>query len=311
MKRYRENGRDPNVLLRDLELGADMINQFPYRTGRREYLAVFSARLTGNPHAFDDGSRDGQLFALTILWETENQDSENQKADLTASVIFPALSRQRRYLSVGILRDDMSNSVMLSGMRARKKNGDLHAGMEGFRNEAEPVQVPLSVIAGWEQAECPDNTIYIVENPSVYALLCQKWQGRRACMCMNGQPHLSAILILDLLAKADANVYYAGDFDPEGLLIAQKVKQYYLECLSKNISGHTLPGTLVSPEKHKFQFWHMCGEDCLASLSEESLSEKRMKMLERITEPELQAAVKVLREHGVAGYQENIYGRYC
>ena len=37
-------------------------------------------------------------------------------------------------------------------------------------------------------------------------------------MCMNGQPRLSAVLMLDLLAASGIKVYYGGDFDPEGLL---------------------------------------------------------------------------------------------
>ena len=46
-------------------------------------------------------------------------------------------------------------------------------------------------------------------------------------MCMNGQPRRASILLLDLAAQAGIRICYAGDFDPEGLLIAQKVIQYY------------------------------------------------------------------------------------
>ena len=45
-------------------------------------------------------------------------------------------------------------------------------------------------------------------------------------MCMNGQPRMSAVLLLDLLADAGVKLYYAGDFDPEGILIAQKIRKY-------------------------------------------------------------------------------------
>ncbi|MCD7743712.1 MAG: TIGR02679 domain-containing protein [Lachnospiraceae bacterium] len=288
MNRYREGGRNPEVLEQDLDMGSAILNAFPCRKGETEYLAVFAARLTGNPHAFDDGGEGGQLLSLTILWELEGQNPDSMD-----EMIFPALRKQRQYLAAGILRDDMSNYAMLSGVRAQKKDGSWHTGMEGFRTEGEPVQVPLSVIAGWERVECPDNRIYIVENPSIYALLCQRWKGTRACMCMNGQPRLSAVLMLDLLAKADAEVYYAGDFDPEGLLIAQKVKLYYAK---KN--GRSL------------HFWHMSAEDCRASLSDERISDKRLKMLERVTDPELKMAANLLFEKGVAGYQENIWERY-
>ena len=48
-------------------------------------------------------------------------------------------------------------------------------------------------------------------------------EGTCACMCMNGQPRLASILLLDLAAEARIRISYAGDFDPEGLLIAKKV----------------------------------------------------------------------------------------
>ena len=44
--------------------------------------------------------------------------------------------------------------------------------MEGFCEEKNMVQVPLNVIAEWESIECQDNEIYVVENPSVFAMLC-------------------------------------------------------------------------------------------------------------------------------------------
>ena len=49
----------------------------------------------------------------------------------------------------------------------------------------------------------------------------------KAYMCMNGQPRLAGLMVLDLLAKSGTEVYYSGDLDPEGILIAQKLSQYY------------------------------------------------------------------------------------
>ncbi|MCD7716359.1 MAG: TIGR02679 domain-containing protein [Lachnospiraceae bacterium] len=356
--RYMRGGNAPEVLVRNLDMGAAIVNAFPVRTGEQEYLAVFAAHLTGNPHAFDDGTEGGQLLAMTVSWEAgRRRHGEGEPTDASgvatagSAPVFPALQRQRQYLAAGILRDDMSNYAMIFGIRAFKKGGSPHAGIEGFLSEGEPVQVPLSVIAGWERIECPQNAIYIVENPSVYALLCHHWRGKRACMCMNGQPRLSAVLILDLLAKAGVTAYYAGDFDPEGLLIAQKVKQYYEATLSAplwsvlNVSASLRSALSEHPrdvqhrplgdqrprgssaascavndknalhlgstlENRKFFFWHMSEEDALASLSDELISDKRMKMLDRITDADLQKAAEVIRVNGVAGYQENIYERY-
>lgn len=108
-------------------------------------------------------------------------------------------------------------------------------------------------------------------------------------MCMNGQPRLSALLVLDLLAKAGVKLYYAGDFDPEGILIAWKVKNYY-------------QGEAV--------YWHMSPEEYMKSRSGEQISDRRMKMLEKVDDPELSELVHVIQENGVAGYQENIWEVY-
>jgi uncharacterized protein (TIGR02679 family) len=267
-----------------LEFGARILNAFPYRKGEAEYLAVFAAALTGNPHAFDDGTREGQFLWQLVRWE-----GTRRTGDVGESSIFPALQKNRLYLAVGILRDDVSNDVMLSGILAYGTSGKSHAGMTGFLAEGEMVRVPLSVIAKWRRVACPQNEIYIVENPSVYAMLCGKWGSKRACMCMNGQPRLSAVLMLDLLAASGIKVYYGGDFDPEGLLIAWKVKRYY---------------------KGDFAYWHMSVEDYEKSRSQEKISLKRMKMLERIDDDELQETVETVRRAGVAGYQENIWETY-
>lgn len=280
-KRYREVEKEKEKIKKLLELGCKILNNFPYHHCNREYLAVFAARITGNPHAFDDGERESVFLRMLIQW-----DLAHRGILVVRSEIFPALYRQRLYLAAGILRDDMSNCAMLSGIRAWKKNGELHEGMEGFFREGNPVQVPLSVIADWGRVECPEDAIYIVENPSVYAMLCGKWAGKKACMCMNGQPRLSAVLLLDLLADAGVKIYYAGDFDPEGMLIAQKIKKYY-------------QGEAV--------YWKMSAEDYEKSKSKEILTAKRLKMLDHIDDMELLETAEELRKCKVAGYQENLW----
>lgn len=114
------------------------------------------------------------------------------------------------------------------------------------------VQVPLNIISEWESIECIDNEIYVVENPSVFAAICKE----KSCMCMNGQPRLASILVLDLLAKSNVKIYYSGDLDPEGLLIAQKLRQYY---------------------RGNFVYWHMKLEDYRKGISQEYISDKRKK----------------------------------
>ena len=264
-----------------LRLGAEMYNHLPYRQGERLYLAVFAAMLTGNPHAFDNGTADGNF-----LYQIIQMDMESRGIKIEASEIFPAYKRQKSYLMAGIMLDDISNYAMLYQVQAVKKDGSFHQGMEGFAREQHIVQVPLAVISEWELLCCSQDEIYIVENPSVFAVLCGKEKEKntgRAYMCMNGQPRLAGLMVLELLAKSETKVYYAGDLDPEGILIAQKLSRYY---------------------KGEFHYWHMETEDYEKCKSEEVISPKRMKILERITDDRLKPVVERIKAYGTAGYQE-------
>src|SRR5690625_5522313 len=48
-------------------------------------------------------------------------------------------------------------------------------------------------------------------------------------ICTNGQFTLAALVLLDLLVEEDCQLYYAGDFDPEGLGMAQRLLNRYPE----------------------------------------------------------------------------------
>ena len=111
---------------------------------------------------------------------------------------------------------------------------------------------------------------------------------------LTGNPHafdngtaagnfLYQMIQMDLFAKSEIRVYYAGDLDPEGILIAQKLSQYY---------------------KGEFHYWHMETADYEKCRSEKVISPKRMKILERITDGRLKPVVDRIEEYGTAGYQE-------
>ena len=93
-------------------------------------------------------------------------------------------------------------------------------------------------------------------------------------------------MILDLLAESGTTIYYSGDLDPEGILIAQKLADYY---------------------KEKFYFWHMDVEDYEKCRSEETISDRRMKILDKITDARLIPVVNQIRKYKTAGYQEMVF----
>ena len=269
---------DLHILVRALEI----LNRLCVEK-RYQYLPVFAAVLFGDPHRLDPGTRDAHLLQLLLQWLEIQRGVE---ADEMNSI--PSLRRQARYLSAGILLDDVSNYAMLCGVEAIGRDGLVHAGMAGFA--AKSKNVPLSVITGWAQLRCRDNTLWIVENPVVYAVLCERFGRTRSLMCMNGQPRLSAWLILRLLRAAGTRVYYAGDFDPEGLCIAEKVQQ------------SLLPGQCV--------FWHMSEADYRSAQSRKPIEARRMKMLDHLQDSLLKTTAVLIRKQGVAGYQENILQMY-
>lgn len=261
--------------------GAEIYNHLPYRENQKLYLAVFAAMLTGNPHAFDNGTPDGNF-----LYQMIQMDLAIRDITVETSEIFPAYKRQKSYLMTGIMLDDISNYAMLYQVQATKKDGTFHKGIMGFGAEQHIVQVPLAVIAELERIQCPQDVIYIVENPSVFAVLCGGEESKStesAYMCMNGQPRLAGLMVLDLLAKSGTRIYYAGDLDPEGILIAQKLSQYY---------------------KGEFHYWHMETSDYEKCRSEEVITAKRMKILDRITDERLKPVVEMLKKYRTAGYQE-------
>ena len=299
-KRGREAGGNLDEAERLLMLGARILDALPAEKGSDPtgmpagYLAVFAAEITGNPHAFDVGTKDGKYLEMLVEWyvrraEAEDGTSGGRGEKIIEDRCFPAFQKQRMFLKAGLLKDDVSNYALAAGIRAESRNGRNHAGMEGFLEEGEPVQIPLSVIAGWKSASCPENRMYIVENPSVYAVLCGKWDRKCGLMCMNGQPRFSSLLLLDLLAQSGTEVWYGGDIDPEGLLIAQRLKRYY---------------------KGQFHCWHMSADDYEMCMSTEPVSQRRQKMMEKVEDPELKGTAEALKKSGKAGYQENMVRVY-
>ena len=260
----------------DLWLCARLYNNLPYREISKKYLAVYAACMTGNPHAFDHGTAEGKL-----LYKVIETDLEQRGIKVQASELFPAYKKQKSYMLAGIMIDDISNYAMLYNVHAFKTNGNLHKGIEGFFEEKGIMQLPLNIISELDRIECINNEIYIVENPSVFAAMC----GEKSCMCMNGQPRLASLIILELLARAGTHVFYSGDLDPEGLLIAQKLAQFY-------------PGT--------FEYYHMTPEDYCECISNEVISQRRLKMLDKITDERIIPVSVEIFKHKRAGYQENI-----
>ena len=62
--------------------------------------------------------------------------------------------------------------------------------------------------------------------------------------------------------------------------------------------------------KSNFVYWNMKLEDYIKGISQEYISDKRKKILERIKDEELLPVANLMKEYGVASYQENILDKF-
>lgn len=103
-------------------------------------------------------------------------------------------------------------------------------------------------------------------------------------ICGNGQLRLAVLILMDKFS-CDTVFWYAGDFDPEGLLIAQKLKLRYGE---------------------RLKLWKYQVDLYETYLSEVELSERRMKKLEQVSIKELQEIKEAMYKKQRAAYQESM-----
>ena len=278
----RSYNADKNELKIILQKLIKAIPMLPYFQGgkKKELLAVFAAQTAGNPHFFDDNTLAGNLLTAFLRdyfrfgYEDDLSEAENR-----SKVLFKA----------GLIKDTLSNDVIAYGIRGRCVDGSLHQGMEGFLHQKEPVKLSLLTLANLEETftNSIDRRVYIVENPAVFSILTSRFP-EKAFICSYGQIRRAVFMLLDLFDK-NTVFSYAGDFDPEGLLIAERLKKRYGERLA---------------------FWKYEPEMYIKYMSEEKLTKQRIKKLDGVRDAALLKIAELMREEGRAAYQESMLEEY-
>ena len=278
----RSYNADKNELKIILQKLIKAIPMLPYFQGgkKKELLAVFAAQTAGNPHFFDDNTLAGNLLTAFLRdyfrfgYEDDLSEAENR-----SNVLFKA----------GLIKDTLSNDVIAYGIRGRCVDGSLHQGMEGFLHQKEPVKLSLLTLANLEETftNSVDRRVYIVENPAVFSILTSRFP-EKAFICSYGQIRRAVFMLLDLFDK-NTVFSYAGDFDPEGLLIAERLKKRYGDRLA---------------------FWKYEPEMYIKYMSEEKLTNQRIKKLDGVRDAALLKIAELMREEGRAAYQESMLEEY-
>lgn len=222
-------------------------------------LAVYSS-LTGNPHYLDFNKSTSTLF-LRILSKIKNIEYED-KIEVKISILS----------EINVYTDPISNYVITYKLTGNKILNKLN------KNNV-VVNLNLLNINKINKVSTDNKRVYVFENPSMLTSLMDL---NDAIIITSGIPNISLYTLLQKLDESSVKIYYNGDFDPEGLLIAEKLKLRF-------------PSVEM-----------MCYDviDYNKSKSKEKISNSRLKKLDNINLKELNRIKQELLENKTSAYQE-------
>ncbi|WP_066322947.1 TIGR02679 family protein [Anoxybacteroides amylolyticum] len=232
-------------------------------------LPVFAQQMANDPHAFDLHTLAGKLLLSALQFYAEKE------YDLSSVEEVNELLQ-----SYHLLREDVLNFVTCAGVMAETEKGR-HLVFAAACETNTALNVPLREVMPLARAyPSIGNSVFVVENAGVFSTLLDT---NVPLISTNGQLNLATMWLLDLLVKEGKTLYYSGDFDPEGLKMAQRLVDRY--------------GSSV-------RLWHYHRSDYLATKPTVSLSDERLAKLQSVTLRDLQPLKQEMLRLKKAGYQE-------
>ncbi|WP_370830327.1 TIGR02679 domain-containing protein [Clostridium sp.] len=263
-------------LKRKIILTINSLNKLPYLNDEYENIAVFSAVNTRDSHFFDIDKFTGRLFirAISFIIDKDEPKDINEINEV--------------YYEVGILKDEISNHTTIYGLNAFEKDNSEVTAVNSFNLWREPLQISISNLLKIDYLKAVNNTVFIFENPAVFHKVLKETGNNISLICTSGQLNLSSYILLNKIRDLK-NIYYAGDFDPEGLMIAYKLKERY---------------------KGKVRFLNYTRESYINTMSNNLIEEKSMSQLNKINCSELDEVIRELRINKRSAYQELLIDEY-
>lgn len=262
-------GEDNSEVERMIFLSLKAVNYLS-NLDERVKIAILGAEIAKSPHYFDRGSVAGNflIYLLCLLFDIE----EIKGAENILEVYYKA----------NIEVDSVSNYVACFGIRLYTKLEE-HGAYSEFIKNSEEYLVTLSNLSKIVKADSDNKKVFIVENQMVFSYLCECFKNRNiSILCTSGQLKTAALILIDMLCEAGCKIYYSGDFDPEGIEIAEKLIQR-----DKNI----VP-------------WCFSKENYKISISENIISDERLKKLDKIENTYFKELIEEIKIEKKAGYQE-------
>lgn len=223
-KLKKDYNKNKEFLRKSLIGACSGINNLPKVKTR---IPVFASNITGSPHGFDRNTLCGKIFIMFLCYinKIKMPKSTEELSEI--------------YYNNNLLIDDVSNMVLCRNIEGFIEN-DLesyiqHKGMYGFSEYNEPIYLTLYNLSKVKfiQKNNKYKKVIVTENPTVFMEIVDKCKIKDfPLVCTYGQVKLSGIILLNLLVDSGYKLYYTGDIDPEGIQIADKLKQRYKDNIS-------------------------------------------------------------------------------
>lgn len=252
----RHYKKDKNKLEKDLKYILLLLDNIPNKPTN---LAVY-ASLTGNPHYLDLNTSSSNLF-LRILAHIKNVDYIDKTVD-----------KKNLFALINVYIDPISNFVITYKIIGNEI-------LVILDKKDMIINLNLENIININYLDTKEKKVYIFENPSILNAL----KDLKVPMIItSGIPNLAVYKVLEKLSDSGNELYYNGDFDPEGLMIADKLKNKF-------------------PNLNLFCY---AVEDFKNAISNEVVNGSRIKKLDNIINKELIAIKESIKKSNKSAYQE-------
>lgn len=239
-----------------------------------ERISIYAQRVAGNPHAFDISTVLGRCLIHYLYQMSDQRESYPTSSEAINTLL----------LTFGILRDDISNFISIANIQATYQGG-IHPVFAAASQQQSVLNVPLREILRLDECHLSQGKdVYVVENSGVFSAILDD-VPTISLVCTHGQIRIAGWKMLDMLAASGCRIHYSGDFDPEGLQMAQRVLNRY-------------PKQAV--------LWRMSLEDYPLSAPSVELNQERLNKLNSIQQTQLVDLAKQITDTGLAGYQEGL-----
>lgn len=222
---------------------------------------ILLASLSSNPHFLDFGTSTSNLFfkLASNYYHTKEPKTTNDKIKFLADL--------------NIYIDTLSNFVIVYNLKSDSELINI------FTKEKEPLNLNLSNLSHINKIDTDIKKVFIFENPSMLPVFAKY---DIPIIISYGNPNYAFYKVVEKLIETNNEIYYNGDFDPEGLIIASNICEKF-------------------PEIKLFCYKK---EDYLKSKSQNKISKSRLKKLDNIKNVELITIKEILKKEKLSAYQE-------